>query len=87
MRPTAAQIGGAYGLAKIHKSYTDIPQSRPIIDNTSTRYSNVGKFLVNFFSLLTSDEYAVKDSFKEASSGIHEINTHYFYQGYVTCFI
>jgi hypothetical protein len=53
-----------------------------IIDTTNTPHSNVGKFLANLLAPLTHNEYTVKDSF-EAAQRIHEINTHYFDQGYV----
>ena len=65
----------------IHKTYTDIPLFRPIVDTTTTPHYNVGKFLSSLLNPLTINEYNLTDSF-EAVSGIKAIPQNLFDEGF-----
>ena len=57
LRPMAAQLGRAHGLPKTHKAYANLPSFRPIIDTTSTPYSNIGKFVSSLLQPLRHNDY------------------------------
>ena len=73
MLPKFAHIGRAYGLLKTHKTFTNVPLFRPIIDTSNTPHYKMGKFLANLLNALTQKNHSVKDSF-EASSLIQNIS-------------
>ena len=53
-----------YGLAKIHKIFTDgLPSFRPILSAFGTPTYKLAKFLVPILEPLTTNEYTIKDSF------------------------
>ena len=53
-----------YGLAKVHKIFTDgFPSIRPILSVIGTPTYKLAKFLVPKLKLLTTNEYTIKDSF------------------------
>ena len=82
MLPKFVHIGRAYGLLKTHKTFTNVPLFRPIIDTSNTPHYKMGKFLANLLNPLTQKNHSVKDSF-EASSRIQNISPTLFEQGYV----
>ena len=78
---SASSFGRAHGMPKIHKTYTDIPLFRPIVDTTTTPHYNVGKFLSSLLNPLTINEYHLTDSF-EAVSAIKAIPQNLFDEGF-----
>ena len=82
MRPKFAHIGRAHGLPKTHKTFTNLPTFRPIIDTSNTPHYKMEKFLANLLNPLTQNDHSAKDSF-EASSRIQNISLTLFEQGYV----
>ena len=84
MRPKSSSFVRAHGMPKIHKTYTDIPLFRPIVDATTTPHYNVGKFLSSLLNLLTINKYHLTDSF-EAVSAIKAIPQNLFDEGF--CFV
>ena len=82
MRQKFAHIGRAHGLPRTHKTFTNVPPFRPIIDTSNALHYEMGKFLANLLNLLTQNDHSVKDSF-EASSRIQNISPTLFEQGYV----
>ena len=53
-----------YGLAKVQKIFGDgFPSFRPILSAIGTPTYKLAKFLVLKLKLLTTNEYAIKDSF------------------------
>ena len=81
MRLKASSFRRAHGMPKIHKTYTDIPLFRPIVDTTTTPHYNVGKFLSSPLNPLTINEYHLTDSF-EAVSAIKAIPQNLFDEGF-----
>ena len=73
MRPTASQIGKAYGLPKIHKPCQHLPKFWPIIDTINTPYHSIGKFLTPLLNPLAQNKYVVKDFF-EAAAKINSVS-------------
>ena len=73
MRPTASQIGKAYGLPKIHKPCQHLPKFWPIIDTINTPYHSIGKFLTPLLNPLEQNNYVVKDFF-EAAAKINSVS-------------
>ena len=63
LRPMAAQLGRPHGLPKTHKAYDNLPSFRPIIDTTSTPYSNIGKFVSSLLQPLRHNDYNLKRLF------------------------
>ena len=82
MRPKFAHVGRAHGLPKTHKTFTNVPPFRPIIDTSNTPHYKMGKFLANLLNPLTQNGHSVEDSF-EASSRIQNVSPTLFDQGYV----
>ena len=82
MHPKFDHIGRAHALPKTHKTFTNVPPFRPIIDTSNTLHYKMGKFLVNLPNPLTQNDHSVKESF-EASSYIQNISPTLFEQGYV----
>ena len=81
LHPNAAHSSRAHGLSKTHKTFSFLPQFRPIIDTTNTPHYNVGKFLSSLLNPLTINEFSLSDSF-EAVSCIKNIHDHLFTEGY-----
>ena len=61
--PVGSQPGILYGLAKVHKLFEMYPKVRPILSAVGTPTHALAKYLVSFFSSVTTNEYTVKDSF------------------------
>ena len=62
--PSDSKPGVLYGLAKIHKALEDgIPSLRPILAAIGTSTYNLAKFCDQLLKPLTSNDYAIKDSF------------------------
>ena len=81
MRPKNAKPARAHGLPKIHKSFTNIPKFRPIIDITGFNQYLVGKYLAQLLYPLTNNEFTLKD-FLEVVNRIHDILSSLFVNGY-----
>ena len=61
---SGSKPGVLYGLAKIHKALEDgIPSLRPILAAIGTPTYNLAKFCDQLLKPLTSNDYAIKDSF------------------------
>ena len=56
MRPNAAKIGRAYGLAETPKPFQHLPKFCPITDIINTPYHGVGKFLTSLLNPLARNE-------------------------------
>ena len=64
-----------YGLCKVHKAVTDIyPPFIPILPAIGTPSYKLAKSLVPELSLITFDEFTVKDSFAFAEEIVHQDN-------------
>ena len=81
MRPKNAKPARAHGLPKIHKTFTNIPKFRPIIDTTVFNQYLVGKYLAQLLYPLTNNEFTLKD-FLEAVNRIHDILSSLFVNEY-----
>ena len=81
MRPKNAKPARAHGLPKIHKSFTNIPKFRPIIDITGFNQYLVVKYLAQLLYPLTNNEFTLKD-FLEVVNRIHDILSSLFVNGY-----
>ena len=77
MRPKAAQVGTAHGLAKIRKQYN----FRTIVQATDTPHYGAGKFLLCSLSPLMKNVHSIKDLF-EALNRIRSIPTEIFDEFY-----
>ena len=65
--------GILYKLCKVHKTITDIfPPFRPILFAIGTPSYKLAKFLVAKLSLITFNEFTVKDSFAFAEEIVHQ---------------
>ena len=65
--------GILYGLCKVHKAITDIcPPFRPILSAIGTPSYKLAKFLVPKLSLITFNEFTVKDSFAFDEEIVHQ---------------
>ena len=82
MRPKFVHIGRAHGFPKTHKTFTNVPPFRSIIDTSNTPHYKMGKFLANLLNPLTQNDHSGEDSF-EASSRIQNISPTLFERGYV----
>ena len=80
MRPKNVKPAKAYGLPKIHKTSTNIPKFRPIIDISGSCLYLVGKYLAQLLYSLTNDEFTLKESF-EAVNRILDIPSNLFVNG------
>ena len=80
MRPKNVKPAKAYGLPKIHKTSTNIPKFRPIIDTSGSNLYLVGKYLAQLLYSLTNDEFTLKESF-EAVNRILDIPSNLFVNG------
>ena len=81
MRPKNAKPARAHGLPKIHKTFTNFPKFKPIIDTTGSSHYLVGKYLARSLYPLTNNEFTLKDSF-EAANRIQDISSSLFVNGY-----
>ena len=81
MRPNNAKPARAHGLPKIHKTFTNFPKFRPIIDTTGSSHYLVGKYLAQLLYPLTNNEFTLKDSFEDVNR-IHDIPSSLFMNGY-----
>ena len=63
--PSSAHL---YGLPKIHKALVDgLPNYRPIISQIGSPTYKIAKYLVDFISTITKNEYTFRDSFEFVS--------------------
>ena len=63
--PSPARL---YGLPKIHKALVDgLPNYRPIISQIGSPTYKIAKYLLDFISPITKNEYTLKDSFEFVS--------------------
>ena len=81
MRPKNAKPARAHGLQKIHKTFTNFPRFRPIMDTTGSSLYLVGKYLDQLLYPLINNEFTLGDSF-EAANRIHDIPSSLFVNGY-----
>ena len=81
MRPNNTKPARAHDLPKIHKTFTNIPKFRPIIDTTGSSHSLVGKYLAQLLYPLTNNDFTLRDSF-EAVNRIQDIPSSLFMNGY-----
>ena len=57
-----------YGLPKIHEALVDgLPNYRPIISQIGSPIYKIAKYLLDFISSITKNEYMLKDSFEFVS--------------------
>ena len=64
IKAVGSRPGILYGLCKVHKVITDVfPTCKPILSATATCNCKLAKFLAPKLSLITFDEFTVKDSF------------------------
>ena len=78
IEPCGPSPGRLYGLSKVHKDLIDgIPKMRPIISQINSPTYKIAKYLVQFITPFTTNQYTVKDSF-EFSSIINDQNHQYF---------
>ena len=64
MKPRNAKSAMAHGLPKIHKTFTNNPKFRPIIDTTGSSHYLVGKYLAQSLYPLKNNEFTLKGSFE-----------------------
>ena len=70
--------GILYGMAKVHKAVTDrCPFLQPILSAINTPSYKLAKFLVPLLTLLTSNDYTIKDSFSFAEEVFYFDCAHY----------
>ena len=73
IKAVGSRPGILYGLCKVHKAITEVcPPFRPILSATGTPSYKLAKFLVPKLSLVTFNEFAVKDSFAFAEGIVHQ---------------
>ena len=63
MRQKSPKPARAHGLPNMHKTFTNIPKFRPIIDTTGSSHYLVGKYLAQLYPL-TNNKFTLKDSFE-----------------------
>ena len=64
LNPSGSRPGIMYGLAKVHRIVTGgLPSFRTILSAIGTPTYKLAKFLVPILEPLTTNEYAIKDSF------------------------
>ena len=79
--PKNSKPARAHGLRKIHKTFINIPNFRPIIHTTGSSHYCVGKYLAQLLYPFTNNEFTLKDSF-EAINHIEDIPFTLFVNGY-----
>ena len=68
MSPVGCLSGILYGQAKVHKPViNNFPSFRPILDAINLPSYKLAKFLVPILSVLTINEYTIKDTFEFAN--------------------
>ena len=80
--PKSAKIARAYGTAKIHKTYDNIPSFRPMIDTIDSTHYLIGQFISKLLNPLTINNHQLKDSF-DAAQRIKAIPNDLYNDGYV----
>ena len=64
IKPVGSRPGVLYGLGKVHKEINNgLPPFRPILSAIGTPTYKLAKFLLQFLTPLTQNEYTVTDSF------------------------
>ena len=64
LSPNGPNPARLYGLPKIHKpTVNGLPKYRPIISQIGSPTYNIAKFLLEFVTPFTSNEYTIKDTF------------------------
>ena len=81
MRPKNAKPVRSHGFPKIHKTCTNFPKFRPIINTTGSSQHLVGKYLAQLLYPLTNNEFTLKDSF-EAAKHIQDTPSSLLVNGY-----
>ena len=67
MQPRDSRFGILYGLCKVHKQLVDTcPPFRPIISAIKTPTYSLARFLVPLLEQITTNIYAIKNSFEFA---------------------
>ena len=64
MRPRNAKPAKAYGLPKIHKTFTNIPKFREIIETPDSVHYLAGKYQGQLLYPLTNNKFTLNDSFE-----------------------
>ena len=65
LTPDGPNLARLYGLQKIHKALVDgFPNNRPIISQIGSPIYKIAKYLLDFISPITENEYNLKDSFE-----------------------
>ena len=68
LTPNGLSPARLYGLPKIHKALVDgFPNYRPIISQIGSPTYKIAKYLLDFISPITKNEYTLKDSFEFVS--------------------
>ena len=81
MRPKNSKPARVHGLTRKHKTFTNIPNFRPIIDTSGSSYYLVGRYIAQLLYPLTNNELNLKDLF-EAAYHIQDITSNVFGNGY-----